>query len=181
MINFSIHVWLMWWVWLIYVVIWNQQCDIACQSNCFRWHTSITFYFFGVVVLCLYRKVEVSINVRKKQNVFARLCWTCYSWSQKTKTGSWGWEIAKRGTIPKETTAKTTDNAKAKKVKEKQGAVAADKASTKRVREVPNKDKTDCDMGIEKPISTRPAKKSDPRRSPIARKTKTVTSYPHIK
>jgi hypothetical protein len=83
-------------------------------------------------------------------------------------------------TIPKETPAKTTDNAKAQKVKEKQGAVAADKASTKRVREVANKDKTDCDMGIEKPISTRPAKKSDPRRSPIARKTKSVTYFPHI-
>ena len=83
-------------------------------------------------------------------------------------------------TIQKETTAKTTNNGKAQKVKEKQGAVAADKASTKRVREVANKDKTDCDMGIEKPISTRPAKKSDPRRSPIARKTKSVTYFPHI-
>jgi hypothetical protein len=89
-------------------------------------------------------------------------------------------KLPSEDTIPKETTAKTTDNAKAQRVKEKQGAVAADKASTKRVREVANKDKTDCDMGIEKPISTRPAKKSDPRRSPIARKTKSVTYFPHI-
>ena len=80
--------------------------------------------------------------------------------------------------VQKQTTTKTTDNPKAKKVKEKQGAGAAEKASTKRVREVTNQDKTDCDMGNEKPISTRTAKNSNPRRSPIKRNL--VTYFPHI-
>jgi hypothetical protein len=79
---------------------------------------------------------------------------------------------------PKETTTKTTDNAKAKKVKEKPGARVAEKVSTKRVRDVPNQDKTDCDMVTEKPTSTKTAKNSNPRRSPIKRNS--VTYFPHI-
>ncbi len=63
-------------------------------------------------------------------------------------------------------------------MKEKPGAGAAEKASTKRVREVTNQDKTDCGMGNEKPISTRTAKNSNTRRSPITRNS--VTYFPHI-
>ena len=80
----------------------------------------------------------------------------------------------------KEASSKTTDNPKVKKAKVKPVDVAADKTSTKRMREVANKDKTDCETGNEKPISTRHAKKSDLRRSPIVRQKKAVTYFTNI-
>ena len=80
----------------------------------------------------------------------------------------------------KEASAKTTDNPKGKKAKVKPVDVAADKTSTKRMREVANKDKTDCETGNEKQISTRHAKKSDVRRSPIVRPKKAVTYFTNI-
>ena len=75
------------------------------------------------------------------------------------------------------TTAKTSDKAKAKKVKQKQRAIPVEKESSKRQRVAANKDNTGCDMGNDNPKSTRPAKKTDTRRSP--RKTTTVTICPH--
>ena len=118
---------------------------------------------FIIFVLCLYRKVEVpQLNFDTRED----LDWVAWfqSMSGKNNTSTPGFvaraiaeakkqkqaaeaeKLPSEDTIPKETTAKTTDNAKAKKVKEEQGAEAADKASTKRVREVANKDKTNCDM-----------------------------------
>jgi hypothetical protein len=80
--------------------------------------------------------------------------------------------------VQKQTTTKTTEIPKAKKVTAKQGAVAVEKASTKRARQVANQDKTDSRMGNEKPTSTRTAINSITRRSPIKRNL--VTYFPHI-
>ena len=148
-------------------------------------------------MLCLYRKVEVpQLNFDTREDID----WVAWfeSMSGKNKSSSPGFvgraiaeakrlkeaaeaeKLQNEDPIPKETTAKTTENPKGKKAKGKPVDVAADKTSTKRMREVANKDKTDCETGNEKQISTRHAKKSDVRRSPIVRPKKAVTYFTNI-
>ena len=158
-------------------------------------------FLFIIFVFCWYRKVEVpQLNFDTREDID----WVAWfeSMSGKNKSSSPGFvgraiaeakrlkEAEKEAAeaeklqnvdpISKETSAKTTENPKGKKAKVKPVDVAADKASTKRMREVANKDKTDCETGNEKQISTRHAKKSDLRRSPIVRQKKAVTYFTNI-